>query len=182
MYPVKVVDTMGFLDPRKNPDDTVKAIKTFFRNEVVEGVSLVLFVTSERTVTKGFVDTIERIKKHFKEVSLMSALVITRCETLSDDARERVVKEFETSKDPHLGDIRDFMKKGIYTVGFPDLRMCKEKYRSNFEEEIEKDVKRLHEVVHKSTKMIVTSEMFFDDEFWETVKRSEVSKSECSIM
>ena len=184
MYSVKVVDTIGFSDPDSDPDETVKAIQTFFQDEVAEGVSLVLFVTCERRITEALIETIERIKKHFKQISPMSALVITHCELLDDAAREELVQKCKTSDAKHVRTVVDFMQKGIYTVGFPDLKTYKDKLREYLAEEMEKDVKQLHEVVYQSTKMLITSKMIFGEEIWETVKQSKVlsSGSDCSIM
>ena len=184
MYSVKVVDTMGFCDPQGNPEETVKAIQKFLQEEVVEGVSLVLFVTSERRMTEALMETTELIKKHFKQISPISALVITHCESLDDDAREEIVKEYKTRNDKREATVVEFMQKGIYTVGFPDLKMYKERLRECIAEQMEKDVKQLHEVIYQSTKMLITSKMIFGEEIWETVKQSKVlsSGSDCSIM
>jgi len=178
MYSVKVVDTMGFSDPSSNSEETVKKIQEFFQEKVVEGVSLVLFVTSERRLTEALIETIERIKKHFKQISPMSALVITHCDAMDDDAREEVVKECKTSDAKHVATVVEFMQKGIYTVGFPDLKKYKEKFREYIAEEMEKDVKQLHEVIYKSTEMLITSKMIFGEELWDTAQQSKG----CSIM
>ena len=184
MYSVKVVDTMGFADPKRNPDDTIKAIQKFFREKVVEGVSLVLFIMKDERVDEKVVEMIKRIKKHFNQISPMSALLITHCEQKSDDARKKIVKSFKTSTDQDVLNICTFMKKGIYTVGFPDLQLFREKFRTQYAEEMEIDVQTLHKVIYQSTEMLLTSEMFFDEKFWDTVKESEVpsSASGCSIM
>jgi len=174
MYSVKVVDTMGFADPRGHPDDVVKAIAEFFQKKVVEGVSLVLFVVSGNRVTEEVIKTIERVKKDFREISSMSALVITHCETWSDETREKYVKDLKSSKDPDVASIVAFMQKGIITVGFPDLEESKPKVRSVYEEDMETDVLALHQLIYESTEMRLTGDMFRDEKFWDKVKQSEV--------
>lgn len=174
MYSVKVVDTVGFSDPRRDPDEILKEIQTFFREKVVEGVSLVLFIVKGRRFTREVIDTIDRIKDHFKEISPMSALVITHCESLTDQARERFIKEFEADKDKDIADVCSFMQKGIVMVGFPDLSEFKETLRPTFQQSMEADVKALHQLIFQSVEMRLTSVMFHNEEFWNKVKKSEV--------
>ena len=175
MYSVKIIDTMGFSDPARDSDDTVKEIARFFRDEVVEGVSLVLFVMKKGRVTVEVVDMVNLIEKHFKEISAMSALVITHCETLTDEVRERIVDEYKTSREPAVITMYKFMQQGIYAVGFPDLEVTMDAVKPVYKQGMEADVKKIHEVIYNCTEMKLTSEMFFGEKFWKRVKQSAVT-------
>ena len=175
MYSVKIIDTMGLSDTERDSDDTVKEIAKFFREEVVEGVSLVLFVMKKGCVTVDVVDMIKLIDKHFKEISAMSALVITHCESIINEARERIVDDYKTSRVSAVSTMCQFMQQGIYTVGFPDLGVTPDAFKPLFKQVTEADVKKIHEVIYNCTEMKLTSEMFFDDKFWKRVEQSAVT-------
>ena len=165
MYSVKVVDTMGFSDPLRNRDDTVKDIQTFFQEKVVEGVSLVLFIVKKRRFSMEVIETIDFIKDNFKGISPISALVITHCEALTDKARAEFIEHLKSNKDPEIVKVCTFMQKGIYAVGFPDLSVFQECIWPILEQSMEADVKTLHQLIYQSTEMRPTSVMFYDEIF-----------------
>ena len=180
MYSVKVVDTVGFSDPDKDPDIILKDLRRFFQTSVVEGVSLVLFVSRKR-FTNEVIETIERIKENFKEISPMSALVITNCDAMTEEARAELLESIKRDKASHVVKVCSFMKKGIYAVGFPDLKDTREEFKPIYEKVMEADIKTLHQVIYQSTEMRLTSDMLYDEKFWDKVKESEVINPQQSV-
>jgi len=180
MYSVKVVDTVGFSDPEKDPDIILEDLREFFQKNVVEGVSLVLFVSRKR-FTNEVIDTIDCIKENLREISPMSALVITNCDSMTDKARADLIEGIKRDKAPHVVKVCSFMKKGIYAVGFPDLEDTREDFKPVLEKVMEADIKKLHQVVYQSTEMRLTSDMLYDEKFWDKVRESEVVNPKNSV-
>jgi len=180
MYSVKVVDTVGFSDPEKKSDTILKDLQKFFQTYVVEGVSLVLFV-SRTLFTNEVIQTIECIQENFREISPMSALVITNCDSMTDKARADLIESIKRDKAPRVVKVCSFMKKGIYAVGFPDLKDIREDFKPIFEKLMEADVKTLHQVIYQSTEMRLTSDMLYDKKFWDKVRESEVINPQKSV-
>ena len=76
------------------------------------------------------------------------------------------------------------MKKGILTVGFPDLSLMPEMFRPILEEVIRADVQKLHDLIYESTTMHLTSEMFFQDQFWDKIQETKLidTASQCVML
>ena len=186
VYSVKVVDTKGFLEPQTKPGNILTNIKLCFQERFVEGVSLVLFVLPKGRLSAGEIETIKTIHENFHDLSCMSALVVTRCDGLKKEIRDGIEQEFRTSE--RTSAIADFMKKGILTVGFPDLSLMPEMFRPILEEVIRADVQKLHDLMCESTTMHLTSEMFFQDQFWDKIQETKLidtasqSGYVCSVM
>lgn len=83
----------------------------------------------------------------------IAASVITHCELLSQQSREKVVESFKTS--PITKDFAALMSRGIYTVGFPSLQYCPKRLQSCFAESIQKDRSKLLQLIAQSTKDVI---------------------------
>ena len=102
-----------------------------------DGLNLVLFVVKEGYRVAEEAEVFQGIKQNLQDnIEEASALVITCCENKSTAAREDIVKKFHSSKSTVK--LAEFMKKGIYTVGFPDLYEKDEEDVPNFQEKIKK--------------------------------------------
>ena len=120
--------------------------KLTYNIESMPDVNLILFVSMYGRFTheegEYLKSVIKRLNVSAKEIS---ALVITGCEDLTEEAREKAIADFmgsETTKE-----IADFMTKGILTVGFPDLSSVHNIFSEIYAESIEKDIQKLWEVL-----------------------------------
>ena len=121
-------------------------IKLAYDIESMPDVNLILFVSMYGRFTpeegKYLKSVIKRLTVCAKEIS---AFVITGCEDLTEEARQKTIADFmesETTKE-----IADFMTKGILTVGFPDLSRIHKNFSEIYTESIEKDKQKLWEVL-----------------------------------
>lgn len=163
-YNFKVIDTVGLFDMQKTNKATINSVKSYFKKRVPEGVNLVLFVFKHGRFTPEEKETFDYIIKNFrKEISGISALVVTSCEDLDEEGREKVKKEF--SSNASTTDLASFMGKGIFTVGFPDLKNVKEKYREDYKADAEQDAEVLRELVYECSELRLSQEMF-QESFW----------------
>lgn len=161
-FEIKVIDTVGLFDDKLSNKDVMEDIKRFIKIQMPEGVHLILFVFRHRRFTLEVRDTFKRITDKLKgrNISDVSALVFTGCEQLSDEGREEFVSDF--TKHKHTRDVANFMKKGVFCVGFPKLdNELQELYRPG----VQKDSERLRQLVSES-KDIRLEEPFQDDAFW----------------
>lgn len=168
-YNLKVIDTIGLFDSELTNEEVMKDIKTFFKTKVPEGVNLILFVFQVGRLTPEERKTFKYIMDNFKgrDISDISALVITHCEDKNPTARERIVTEFNTHE--HTKDIAEFMKKGMICVGFPKLQDVDEDFQEIYKRKAKKDTDQLHQLVVKSSDIRLKKE-FLDEMFWRKVK------------
>lgn len=164
-YNFKVIDTVGVFDHKKTNAAVIKDIKKYFRDKVQEGLSLILFVFKQGRFTPEEKAAFDFIIGHFKEhISQISALVITNCEQKSPAHRQRIVEEFRTHE--QTKEIAQFMKKGIFCVGFPQIDEIDEEMRPSLEKRIKKDDEILHDLVYGCGEMRLTKELF-EPTIWE---------------
>lgn len=136
-YAFKLIDTVG-VSYKLNQDQINAAIESFIQSRP-HGIHLILFVfkngrfTREDQAAFNFFITC----KFAKEISLISALVITCCEGLDDTARQQI--KCDLMSDPSTSKIAEFMQKKIYTVGFPNTDVVKPELRMIYEESIKAD-------------------------------------------
>ncbi|XP_068708026.1 GTPase IMAP family member 4-like [Montipora foliosa] len=167
LYHLKTIDTIGVFDTKRKNDDVMAEIKKFFLTEAPEGVNLVLFVFRRGRFTEEEIRTFEFITKNFKEqISGFSAMVITACEGLNEQARAEFLYSFRQE----AGDIASFMKKGIYTVGFPDVSNMTPRVRMALEEDIKDEIQMLRRIVMDADQRCLGKEMFRPG-FWEKLRQ-----------
>ena len=157
MYDIKVIDIdNGFF----NNDDVYQDVKTYMQDHVPEGASLVLFVMRKGHFTGEMRATFDLIMENVCGISPISALVMTCCEGMTEEGRERLVGEFHDNQ--HTSNIAKFMQKGIYPVGFPDLSTMNPELASLYEEDMAADAKTLRNLMFRSTDMLPTKLLFFE--------------------
>ena len=166
-YQFKVIDTLGVFDTNLKHDAVITKIKEFFQKDAPDGVNLVLFVFRKGRFTQEERQTFDYIIKNFKkEISNYSALVLTYCDVENDDANQQFRQSFEDE----ANDIADFMKKGIYMVGFPDLSNMKPRIKEAMEEDIKEHAKMLQKEVMKANEKFLGKEIF-EETFWQKLSR-----------
>ena len=162
-YKFRVIDTLGAFDTNLKNDAVITKIKEFFQNDSPDGVNLVLFVFRKARFTQEERQTFDYIIKNFKkEISNYSALVLTHCDGGSDAANQQFRQSFEDE----VNDIADFMKKGIYMVGFPDLSNMRPRIKEAMEGDIKEHAKMLQKEVMKANKKCLGKEIF-EQTFWQ---------------
>ena len=80
-----------------------------------------------------------------KDISPISALVVTGCENVDATQREVLVQEFKLN--PITREVANQMGMGIYPVGFPDLRMCIPALQHAYKERMVQDRDTLRELI-----------------------------------
>ena len=164
-YNIKIIDTVGLFDTGiKTNQATIDEIKQYFRDYIPEGISLILFVFKEGRFTPEERATFDFIIKNFdRDISDISALIVTNCDHKSERARKEYIDDIKSND--VTKSIADFVTKGIYAVGFPKLEDIDEEWRPMYEKKIDKDKKQLQDLVHGSSEMRLARELF-DDSFW----------------
>lgn len=166
-YKVKVIDTVGLFDGQKNAKKVIVQLKSYLQKNFKQGISLVLFVMKQgrfdEMEKKAFKFIIDNFKKY---VSDMSALVITGCDNMNPKKRDQIVKEFSSCE--VTSPIAEFMRKGIVTVGFPDVTAMDEDdtMQKRFKQKIEADAAAVRQVIIGAEEMMLKKELF-DDKWWE---------------
>ena len=105
-----------------------------------ENISLVIFVFKHGCFTQEERDFFNTIIGNFNDsLRPISALVVTGCDDLSEDAKEAYVKNFQEETETRA--IAEVMGKGIHCVALPDVS----KIRPEFFPVYEKDIEQSHE-------------------------------------
>lgn len=160
-YVVKVIDTVGLFDTggALSNDKIMTDLKTNLMESVPEGVSLVLFVMKEGRFTQEEKNVFDIIIKEFtSDISEMSALVITNCDAKGSAARQGIISTFRN--DTTTKQTAEFMKKGVFAVGFPDLDTMDEDEKPLYSKKMQKDRDALQQLVFESGKMRLASKLF----------------------
>lgn len=166
-FNVQVVDTQGLFDTRNVCNsDIMRNIKRFAREKVSEGFNLILFVFKQGRWTDEEQNTFDYIIKHFeKEISAISALIITGCDHFTETKKKGIIDEFK-QKQPRIA---AFMQKGIYAVSFPDIDKLKSPFREASERDQKIDQEALRNLVYSCHEMKLTKAIL-QETFWEKVK------------
>lgn len=167
-YLFKVIDTIGYFDQNLSNKEILNKMKTYLQANLSEGLNLIIFVFRRGRFTKEEEEAFKILTTHFQDsIPQFSALVITNCDESDDEGRQRFVEEFKANKKSKP--IAEFMKKGIYPVGFPDIQKMKPKLRDAYMEDIQTDRNVLLEVVKASSEECLRAEIF-QPIFWETLQ------------
>jgi len=150
-YKLTIVDTGGLF---VNNQESLRRSRNILRSVDKEGIGLLLFVIrSGGYFTMQDRKQFENIVKILQpSVANISALVITGCENLKVEKRREYVETFE--RDPVTTELAQFMKKGIVTVGFPDLSEQDEDLRLVYERKMKQDENNLRDLVENSGQLL----------------------------
>ena len=144
-YNIQVIDTVGVLYTMTREKIT-EHIETFL-SRCPEGIHLVIFVFKNDRFGKQDEEAFSVFMncKFADCLSEISALFITCCEALDPTTQQEIRDDFRSND--RLKQISGFMKKGIYTVGFPNIEAIKEELRCFCEEGMKADRKKLMDLV-----------------------------------
>lgn len=121
--------------------ESVPDEKSLLDTNLPNDVSLVIFVFRYNCFTNEEKKLFESVKGCFNEkLSEFSALVITGCDDLSEEAKEEYKKSLD---DPEISKFSSSMKKGIYCVTLPDTEKLSAKNADIYGEDIKESHKQM---------------------------------------
>ena len=184
-YYIKAIDTVGLFDTGNTSHAAIfRQAKTFFRDKVPEGISLVLFVFKEGRFTKEENVTFQSLIDNFgkERISDISALIVTCCENMDSHARSAYVKELE--EDPLTKPITSFMRKGIYTVGFPDVEKAGARLKPIYEDSAKEDAEVLRKLIQDCEDPMILSKELLSETFWDKLASfvADSKKGSCTML
>ena len=163
LYGLTVVNTHDIWDEQWRILQTseVKSLKTYLQMTSPTNVNLILFLYTKNDHFTS------KVKKCFDFVmqyvlspatSDISALVITHCDDLDDEARKATVDSFK--RGPTSRYVANFMKKGIYTMGYRDVSDEGPALREHYEKLMKKDTDCLRQLISASSDTVSGYELF----------------------
>ena len=168
LYSVNMIDTIGFCDAQakgsKSDSKIITDIEKYLREKAPEGVNLIIFVfrngrfSEEEKKVFSFIS--QNLNIYIKEIS---CLVITGCDGLNEDARKKVISDFQT--DALTKEFAADMTQGIFTVGFPKLSNMSERMKEVTILEMQDDIKPIHDLIAESKMMHLHDEVE-SNAFW----------------
>ena len=164
-YTITVVDTVGLGNKKQIIERLVQSFKENHR------IHLLIFVIKFDRLTDEEVDSVNKIlihlKKHCSVATLrnMTALVITHCETIEEQQREEIGKQYCKSGSK-LETLAQLTKRKTCLVGLPEMSTVSTKLRALIQEERDEDVKKLQELVKGVCANPSPDEIVFDDVFF----------------
>lgn len=168
-YHFKIIDTSGFFGQKFKHYQILNAIRSYLQTKLSGGLNLIIFVFKKGRFTPEEEKAFKVLTDHFQDnMSYISALVITNCDELNDEGRKRFIEEFEANEKSKP--IAEFMKKGIYPVGFPDTKTMKPKLIDVYKEDMQTDRNTLLEVVKSSSKLHLSEEIF-QESVWDILRQ-----------
>ena len=155
-YDITVFDTRGLFDTSMS--NRMKEIPEYVAKYSPEGINLLLFVLKKGRYTFEEKQSFEYCTSKWKDqVSFVSALVITHCDNDDESDRQALVQELTTN--PLTKEAATYMKKGIYTAGFPDTRMMKPFLHKLMQEDIEEDRQKILKLIANCDATVPTSDL-----------------------
>ena len=164
-YYVNVYDTVGLFDTNMlSNQEIMKEVKEYANDNAKNGINLVLFIFRKGRYTPEEKEAFDFIVQRFgKQISAVCALVITHCDGDDKEARSALIEDFRSN--PTTCDVANFMKKGIYTVGFPHKEKTLPIVYEALSGNMEKDIEQLHDLIANSHATVLSRELY-DPSWW----------------
>lgn len=168
-YEINMIDTIGFSDNRKSGAKSnemiMKEIKKEMQDRAPEGLNLLIFVFKHGRFTEEERVVFDKIQKNFSHlINHISLLLITNCESMVEEAREKVIADFRS--DPLTKDFAKMMTKGIFTVGFPDIATINPMFKQGMLQIMRNDISAVHKIIANASSRFLQYEFNFDENFW----------------
>ena len=154
LYRVTVVDTIGLFDTAIEGNDIIFDRIVQYISENKLRIDLILFVRKKCRFTEEEKDIFSFVMAKFREehiagcpkdISPISALVVTGCENCDPTTREQIVQEFKVG--PSTREVANQMGMGIYPVGFPDVRQMIPLLQQAYKKGVVQDRDTLRELI-----------------------------------
>ena len=160
-YCINMIDTVGFKDAKKDAkrnSEIIKEIKKELKIRVPEGLNLMIFVLRLGRFTEEEHSVFKKIVRNFGDlIKDISLLVITGCDGKSDDARNKIIKDFK--ENALTKQFAEIMTKGIYCVALPDISELNEEVKKTAEKEIDKDMTLIRKVIVDSRSLYLQEQI-----------------------
>ena len=182
LYEVTVIDTHEIWD-RQRSKLTTTSLKEYFQIYFPANVNLILFIDRRDRFfgdeRKSFFDCVMQ-HVHSPATSDISALVITHCDDLDDEARKATVDRLKKSQYSHY--VADFLKKGIYTVGYRDVTDKDPEVRKCYEDLMKRDTDCLRQLISAISDMVSGYELWHSSASSDTLSEFELwHGSQCQL-
>ena len=166
-YYVNVYDTVGLFDTSKLSNQKImKEVKEYANDHAKNGINLVLFIFKKGRCTPEEKKAFDFIVQRFGEqISAVCALVITHCDSDDKAARRALIEDFRSN--PATCEVANFMKKGIYTVGFPHKEKTLPAIYDVLSDTMENEVEQLHDLIANSYATVLSKELY-DPSWWKS--------------
>ena len=89
---------------------------------------------------------------------------------MTPKARIALVEEMKSNE--RTNKITSFMKKGIYPVGFPNLKEVDPRIKEVYEETVKEDTETLHKLIRNCEDKMILSKEMLTESFWEKLASS----------
>lgn len=159
IYSVTVLDTVGLFDTGMLSNKKIMdEVQDYAHKHAPDGVNLVLFVMKKGRYSPEEKQAFDYISERLgRNISAVSALVLTHCDNEDEEARQSLVEDFTTGD--MTSKMASCMEKGIYTVGFPDTGKMKQKMLALMQEDIEDDRQTLLKLIASCSEREFTKEL-----------------------
>ena len=153
-YNIKIVDTLGPYSEKIDQEWLFKEIHQHCTGDCDE-IHLILFTFRYGVYEQREIDIVTAICEHFQDqIPKISALVITGCESLDEEGRRSLKDELRTEIITRR--VVQLMHKGIFPVGFPNLKDIKPAFKEEYELVTDSDTNHLKELVSEASKSTFT--------------------------
>lgn len=149
IYNIKLIDTVGVEDREFCHQQFFDNMRNFLQ-KAPNGIHLVLFVFKNGRLTDEDKKAFKTITSKFGHRILnVLAIVVTCCEGLDEDARAATVEEYKKWT-------TCVVKKGIFTVGFPNPDTTAQHLQPHYEKSMRVDVEQLQALVSSCKLEVMT--------------------------
>ena len=137
-YRILTVDTESSHTGYNDPIEHIK--------KKLEMINLVIFVIPHGRYTSESHNSLQHaVESLNQQANLISALVITHCDSIEVSQREKIIAEFRGNS--RSSQVVAFMKKGAYAVGFPDVSALPDNLKPIMQQKIAADEEKIRKLV-----------------------------------
>ena len=156
-YNIKIVDTLGPYSKTIDKESILKEINEHC-TRACDKIHLILFTFRYGVYEQREIDIFTAICELYRdEIPKISALVITGCESLDEEGRKSLVHELRT--ETITRQVVQLMQKGIFPVGFPNLKGMKPAFKEEYEKVMASDVNYLKSLVFQASEATFTRQL-----------------------
>ena len=145
-YSITVVDTVGLGSKKQIVE---RLVQSFRQNKRIH---LLIFVIKLDRLTDEEIESIRKIQSHLTRfynrhtLQQITALVISHCETIVKQEREKIRKQYG-AQNSKIYELVRLAKGKVHLVGLPDMQTVNAKLKALIQEERDEDVKTLQDIV-----------------------------------
>ena len=157
-YIIKIVDTLGPYSQKVDQASIFKEISEHCSGESDE-IHLILFTFRNGVYEQREIEIFTAICGQYQDqIPKISALVITGCESLDEEGRKSLIDELRT--EPTTRQVVQLMRKGIFPVGFPNLKDFKPALKEDFAKVVSSDANCLKKLIFEASESTSMTRQF----------------------